>query len=204
MSDTESDSSAQESSEDEAESKTTTVKSKHDSDDSSTDSDDDDEIEEEEDTSDSDTSESEEEDNVDVDVVLQDNVVVNASLDAAKRKSHTHVHSAPTGNYAAFRIPGDIFSLGNKAPWDVVNPMGVHPKDAEKSIFSYDISSLPETEEARPWRAAGADMSDWFNYGFNENTWEKYRKKMLKVIKNESYEQKISVLSEQTRQSSKR
>ena len=113
--------------------------------------------EEEEDTSDSDTSESEEEDNVDVDVVLQDNVVVNASLDAAKRKSHTHVHSAPTGNYAAFRIPGDIFSLGNKAPWDVVNPMGVHPKDAEKSIFSYDISSLPETEEARPWRAAGAE-----------------------------------------------
>lgn len=35
------------------------------------------------------------------------------------------------------------------------------------SIYQVDIDSLPE----KPWRRPGANLSDWFNYGFDEQTW---------------------------------
>ena len=35
------------------------------------------------------------------------------------------------------------------------------------NIYQVDIDSLPE----KPWRRPGANLSDWFNYGFDEATW---------------------------------
>jgi len=35
------------------------------------------------------------------------------------------------------------------------------------TIYQVDIESLPE----KPWRRPGANLSDWFNYGFDEHTW---------------------------------
>lgn len=35
------------------------------------------------------------------------------------------------------------------------------------TIYQVDIDSLPE----KPWRRPGANLSDWFNYGFDEHTW---------------------------------
>lgn len=35
------------------------------------------------------------------------------------------------------------------------------------SVFGYDIQQMSE----RPWAKSGANMSDYFNYGFNEKTW---------------------------------
>ncbi|KAH0797738.1 Fip1-domain-containing protein [Histomonas meleagridis] len=137
-------------------------------------------------------------DDDDIKVSLDENITQTAAVEAAKRRYSTQAHYTPTGNYAAMITPTEIFSSGNRIPWELVNPMGVHPSDPTKSIFSYDLSSLPNTVEAKPWTAPDADISDWFNYGFNEQTWEKYRKKILKVIKNKKYESKISVLTEQT------
>lgn len=165
--------------------------------DSDNDSDDDDDDDDEESNEEEDESEASDDD--EITVTMQENVVQNAAIDAAKRRYHDHIHQTPTGNIAAIRTTQEIFSLGNRIPWELVNPMGIHPKDSTKSIFSYDISALPNTVEARPWTAPDVDPSDWFNYGFNEVTWEKYRKKMLKVIKNKKYESKINVLSEQTK-----
>jgi hypothetical protein len=133
-------------------------------------------------------------------VILEANVVQLAATETARRQLwRSLVHTSPTGNYAAMRTTGDVFRYGDKNPWDVVNPSGVHPKDDQQPIFSYDLGALPNTLEDKPWRAPGADITDWFNYGFNEHTWERYRKKMLLVIKNKQYESKISVLAEQTK-----
>jgi pre-mRNA 3'-end-processing factor FIP1 len=137
-------------------------------------------------------------------VVLQSNVVESAVMDTVKRMYSSNVHAAPSGNYAAMRTNGEIFSQGSRRAWDLVNPSGVHPKDQNQPIFSYDLSALPDTVEAKPWTAPDADISDWFNYGFSEQTWEKYRKKMLSVIKNKKYEAKITLLSEQTETKKKR
>ncbi|KAG8833675.1 cleavage polyadenylation factor subunit fip1 [Serendipita sp. 399] len=39
-----------------------------------------------------------------------------------------------------------------------------------RSIYEVDIASL----ENKAWRRPGADLSDWFNYGFDEISWEAY------------------------------
>ncbi|EPQ60222.1 hypothetical protein GLOTRDRAFT_108853 [Gloeophyllum trabeum ATCC 11539] len=39
-----------------------------------------------------------------------------------------------------------------------------------RSIFEYDIQAMAE----KPWRRPGSDISDWFNYGFDEVSWEAY------------------------------
>ncbi|CAH1962590.1 unnamed protein product [Acanthoscelides obtectus] len=51
------------------------------------------------------------------------------------------------------------------------------------------INGVPSTEynldslEDKPWRKPGADITDYFNYGFNEDTWRAYceRQKRLRV-----------------------
>lgn len=37
-------------------------------------------------------------------------------------------------------------------------------------MLEVDINALQE----KPWRRPGSDLSDWFNYGFDEMTWEAY------------------------------
>lgn len=39
-----------------------------------------------------------------------------------------------------------------------------------RSIFDVDMSNMAE----KPWRRPGSDLSDWFNYGFDEISWEAY------------------------------
>ncbi|XP_076026488.1 pre-mRNA 3'-end-processing factor FIP1 isoform X2 [Genypterus blacodes] len=38
-----------------------------------------------------------------------------------------------------------------------------------------------ESFEEKPWRKPGADLSDYFNYGFNEDTWKAYCEKQKKL-----------------------
>lgn len=198
--DPDNDSDEDDSGEDQSNQNNTNSKNAENNNNNDSDSDDDeDDDDDDEDESNEEEEELEASEDDEITVTMQDNVVQNAAIDAAKRRYNSQVHQTPTGNVAAMRTPQEIFSLGNRMPWELVNPMGVHPKDKTKSIFSYDISVLPNTIEDRPWNAPDADPSDWFNYGFNEVTWERYRKKMLKVIKNKKYESKINVLSEQTK-----
>nr|XP_056715714.1 pre-mRNA 3'-end-processing factor FIP1-like [Euleptes europaea] len=50
-----------------------------------------------------------------------------------------------------------------------------------------NISGLPvievdlESFEDKPWRKPGADLSDYFNYGFNEETWKAYCEKQRRL-----------------------
>ncbi|KAF9566947.1 Fip1-domain-containing protein [Agrocybe pediades] len=39
-----------------------------------------------------------------------------------------------------------------------------------RSILEVDINALAD----KPWRRPGSDISDWFNYGFDEISWEAY------------------------------
>lgn len=39
-----------------------------------------------------------------------------------------------------------------------------------RSIFEIDMTNLAE----KPWRRPGSDLGDWFNYGFDEISWEQY------------------------------
>lgn len=46
----------------------------------------------------------------------------------------------------------------------------------------FSIDSLDE----KPWRKPGADITDYFNYGFNEETWRSYCERQKKMRLHES------------------
>ncbi|KAI5444658.1 hypothetical protein KIW84_013075 [Lathyrus oleraceus] len=42
----------------------------------------------------------------------------------------------------------------------------------------------------KPWRLPGADITDYFNFGFDENTWKQYRLSMISA--QEKFDQPVS------------
>lgn len=47
----------------------------------------------------------------------------------------------------------------------------------EKPIYDLDLAQM----EDRPWRKPGADITDYFNYGFTEETWNLYCERQKKL-----------------------
>ncbi|XP_055485409.1 pre-mRNA 3'-end-processing factor FIP1 isoform X11 [Psammomys obesus] len=72
-------------------------------------------------------------------------------------------------------------------------------------LLEVDLDSF----EDKPWRKPGADLSDYFNYGFNEDTWKAYCEKQkrirmgLEVIPVTSATNKITVQQGRTGNSEK-
>ncbi|GAK64842.1 uncharacterized protein PAN0_006d3057 [Moesziomyces antarcticus] len=54
-------------------------------------------------------------------------------------------------------------------PDDVVE----EEESSARDIFDIDLESLAD----KPWRRYGADLTDYFNYGFNEDSWSVWRAK---------------------------
>lgn len=46
-----------------------------------------------------------------------------------------------------------------------------------ENLFDLELDGM----EDKPWRKPGADITDYFNYGFNENTWNMYAQKQKKI-----------------------
>jgi pre-mRNA 3'-end-processing factor FIP1 len=55
-------------------------------------------------------------------------------------------------------------------------------------IVDVDLESF----EDKPWRKPGADLTDYFNYGFNEQTWKAYCTKQ-KLFRDDLAQQKRNV-----------
>lgn len=55
-----------------------------------------------------------------------------------------------------------------------------------KSIFDFDMEELGSYED-RPWLRPGADITDYFNYGFNEITWRAYSAKQRAIREDPSF-----------------
>lgn len=73
---------------------------------------------------------------------------------------------------------------GPKIDPSMLKVMGV--KEEEKkverdgqvpTIYDIDIDQL----EDKPWRKPDADITDWFNYGFTEETWREYCKAQVRM-----------------------
>jgi len=65
---------------------------------------------------------------------------------------------------------------------------------SQKSIFDLDIDSF----EDKPWEKAGADITDYFNYGFTEETWKAYCQKQIQLRLENSMQGKIKVYESKT------
>ncbi|VDM63080.1 unnamed protein product [Angiostrongylus costaricensis] len=51
------------------------------------------------------------------------------------------------------------------------------PTINDKPIYDIDLAQM----EDRPWRKPGADITDYFNYGFTEDTWNSYCERQKKL-----------------------
>lgn len=51
-----------------------------------------------------------------------------------------------------------------------------------QSAIEFNVEAL----EDKPWRKPGADITDYFNYGFNEETWRAYCERQKKMRSHES------------------
>ncbi|QLQ79043.1 hypothetical protein HG537_0B03900 [Torulaspora globosa] len=61
-------------------------------------------------------------------------------------------------------------------------PTGTIDLDAEGMFEGEPVTSLdPEVLREKPWRQPGANLSDYFNYGFNEFTWMEYLHRQEKL-----------------------
>ncbi|KAI9596553.1 Fip1 motif-domain-containing protein, partial [Syncephalis fuscata] len=47
--------------------------------------------------------------------------------------------------------------------------------------------------EDRPWRKPGADLTDYFNYGFDESTWRMYCARQKQIREELSIKKRINV-----------
>ncbi|KAI8051557.1 Fip1 motif-domain-containing protein [Syncephalis plumigaleata] len=59
-----------------------------------------------------------------------------------------------------------------------------------KSIYDVDPDSL----EDRPWRKPGADLTDYFNYGFDESTWRMYCARQKQIREELSIKKRMNAL----------
>lgn len=56
--------------------------------------------------------------------------------------------------------------------------------ESKKKIFNYVVDDYkPVTVEIpdKPWMIPGADVSDWFNFGFNEETWNNFLMRQISL-----------------------
>lgn len=46
-------------------------------------------------------------------------------------------------------------------------------------VYEFDLDNLQA--EDKPWRKPGEDITDYFNYGFSEDTWKQYCEKQRRL-----------------------
>ena len=68
-----------------------------------------------------------------------------------------------------------------------------------KTAFDIDLEGLEE----KPWREEGVDVSDYFNYGHDEQAWIQYAKKQDRVRRNLLYKEFLERKKKQKKQGKK-
>ncbi|XP_041641757.1 pre-mRNA 3'-end-processing factor FIP1 isoform X2 [Cheilinus undulatus] len=83
--------------------------------------------------------------------------------------------------YGAPPVNLNIKTTGSRPYGQATKLKGVD-LDAPGSINGVPVLEVDmESFEEKPWRKPGADLSDYFNYGFNEDTWKAYCEKQKRL-----------------------
>ncbi len=90
----------------------------------------------------------------------------------------TRLGSQPPGDGR----PGTDYPARHTSTLDPLNGNPVHPATG-KPILSTDFDVDFPSESSKPWRKPGADITDYFNYGFDEFTWASYCLKQQQMPK---------------------
>ncbi|KAG7279614.1 hypothetical protein CRUP_011707 [Coryphaenoides rupestris] len=88
----------------------------------------------------------------------------------------------PQRPYGAPPVNLNIKTTGSRPYGQVAAKLKGVDMEAPGSINGVPVLEVDvESFEEKPWRKPGADLSDYFNYGFNEDTWKAYCEKQKRV-----------------------
>ncbi|KAI0005518.1 Fip1 motif-domain-containing protein, partial [Russula compacta] len=85
------------------------------------------------------------------------------STPSSKPLATPNVTAPPTVTAASVSSVPDVEPMFEDGPDPATLPPG-------RPVFEVDMTALAE----KAWRRPGSDLSDWFNYGFDEISWEAY------------------------------
>ncbi|XP_026201622.1 pre-mRNA 3'-end-processing factor FIP1 isoform X2 [Anabas testudineus] len=91
--------------------------------------------------------------------------------EATQSSSSSSEHSPVQGKINSESSLHAVVSTANESNMDAVDNMQEIP------VQKVNLESIEE----KPWRKAGADISDYFNYGFDEESWNTYCTKQTKL-----------------------
>ncbi|KAF7650755.1 hypothetical protein LDENG_00121010 [Lucifuga dentata] len=84
--------------------------------------------------------------------------------------------------YGAPPVNLNIKTTGSRPYGQVATKLKGVDLDAPGNINGVPVLEVDmESFEEKPWRKPGADLSDYFNYGFNEDTWKAYCEKQKRL-----------------------
>ncbi|XP_029913828.1 pre-mRNA 3'-end-processing factor FIP1 isoform X5 [Myripristis murdjan] len=84
--------------------------------------------------------------------------------------------------YGAPPVNLNIKTTGSRPYVQVATKLKGVDLDAPGNINGVPVLEVDmESFEEKPWRKPGADLSDYFNYGFNEDTWKAYCEKQKRL-----------------------
>ncbi|XP_037111501.1 pre-mRNA 3'-end-processing factor FIP1 isoform X1 [Syngnathus acus] len=84
--------------------------------------------------------------------------------------------------YGAPPVNLNIKTPGSRSYGQVSSKVKGVDLDAPGNVNGVPVLEVDmESFEEKPWRKPGADLSDYFNYGFNEDTWKAYCEKQKRL-----------------------
>lgn len=94
----------------------------------------------------------------------------------------SHIKTEPNRTLSpSLGKPGTDYPARHTSTVDV-NANPVHPATS-KPLLSTDFDTDFAADSDKPWRKPGADITDYFNYGFDEFTWASYCLKQQQMPK---------------------
>ncbi|CAO2654728.1 Nn.00g114610.m01.CDS01 [Neocucurbitaria sp. VM-36] len=108
----------------------------------------------------------------------QENKAIKIEAPPQSSSTPSQAPKATTAGTVPQLLPGTAYPAQRTSTIDV-NGNPVYPPQG-KEILSIDMEA-DMAEEQKIWRRPGEDQSDYFNYGFDEFTWEMYRQRQVSM-----------------------
>ncbi|KAJ1982488.1 cleavage polyadenylation factor subunit fip1 [Dimargaris xerosporica] len=109
----------------------------------------------------------------------EDDIVLDLTKDTNAKAAPVAASAPASGTEAA------TTAAAKKSGLDI-NAVGQHKG---QDIYHFDVANA----EDKPWEKPGADITDYFNYGFNEKTWQEYCAKQIKLREEQQQRRQINV-----------
>ncbi|KAM8745744.1 pre-mRNA 3'-end-processing factor FIP1, partial [Acanthopagrus schlegelii] len=99
-------------------------------------------------------------------------------LPSSSRPSPVHLKNIAEGDDSEQEATHKTIQAERQEDQEGDNTVG---SDMDALICIQQIPVLKAKVEEKPWLRPGADISDYFNYGFDEESWKTYCRKQLKL-----------------------